>query len=128
MEALTGERRVKVFVIDDTVYDRHRSKKVELLSWGFDHVSGKSLKGFKMLTLGWDDGVSFVPLDFVLGAATDPSKRVCGVTQGCITALAAQGSRTPAAALESGESAGHLGRLSAYGQLVRLSLHFGKVA
>ena len=81
MEALTSERRVKVFLIDDTVYDRHRSKKVELLSWVFDHVSGKSLKGFKMLTLGWDDGVSFVPLDFVLGAATDPSKRVCGITK-----------------------------------------------
>ena len=44
-------------------------------------MSGKSLKGFKMLTLGWDDGVSFVPLDFVLGAATDPSKRVCGITK-----------------------------------------------
>ena len=81
MEALTSEPRVKVFVIDDTVYDRHRSKKVELLSWVFDHVSGKSLKGFKMLTLGWDDGVSFVPLDFVLGAATDPEKRVCGITK-----------------------------------------------
>ena len=80
MEALTGERRVKVFVIDDTVYDRHRSKKVELLSWVYDHVSGKSLKGFKMLTLGRDDGVSFVPLDFLLCAATDPSKRVCGIT------------------------------------------------
>ena len=81
MEALTREPRVKVFVIDDTVYDRRRSKKVELLSWVFDHVSGKSLKGFKMLTLGWDDGVSFVPLDFVLGAATDPEKRVCGITR-----------------------------------------------
>ena len=31
MEVLTSERRVKVFVIDDTVCDRHRSKKVELL-------------------------------------------------------------------------------------------------
>lgn len=81
MEALTSAPRVKVFVIDDTVYDRRRSKKVELLSWVFDHVSGKSLKGFKMLTLGWDDGVSFVPLDFVLGAATDPEKRVCGITK-----------------------------------------------
>ena len=81
MEVLTSERREKVFVIDDTVYDRHRSKKVELLSWVYDHVSGKSVKGFKMLTLGWDDGVSFVPLDFVLCAATDPKQRVCGITK-----------------------------------------------
>ena len=36
MEVLTNERRVKVFAIDDTVCDRHRSKKVELLSWVFD--------------------------------------------------------------------------------------------
>ena len=44
-------------------------------------MSGKSLKGFKMLTLGRDDGVSFVPLDFVLGAATAPNKQVCGITR-----------------------------------------------
>ena len=102
MEVLAGERRVKVFVIDDTVCDRHRSKKVELLSWGFDHVSGKNLKGFKMLTLGRDDGVSFAPLDFVLGAATDPSKRVCGITKEMDSALAAQGGvRRPCARLRN---------------------------
>ena len=81
MEVLTSERREKVFVIDDSVYDRHRSKKVELLSWVFDHVLGKSVKGFKLLALGWGDGVSFVPLDFVLCAATDPNKRVCDITK-----------------------------------------------
>ena len=81
MEALTSERREKVFVIDDSVYDRHRSKKVELLSWVYDHTTGRYLKGFKLLALGWDDGVSFVPLDFVLCAATDPKKRVCGITK-----------------------------------------------
>ena len=26
-------------------------------------VFQRAVKGFKMLTLGWDDGVSFVPLD-----------------------------------------------------------------
>ena len=31
MKVLAGEHRVKVFVIDDTVCERHRSKKVELL-------------------------------------------------------------------------------------------------
>ena len=47
----------------------------------YDHVSGKSLKGFKMLTPGWDDGVSFAPLDFVLCAATGPETRVYGITK-----------------------------------------------
>ena len=92
MEALTSERREKVFVIDDTVCDRRRSKKVELLSWVFDHVSGKSLKGFKMLTLGWDDGVSFVPLDFVSSAWPPIRRSGCAASpRRCITALAAQG-------------------------------------
>ena len=81
LETLTGERREKVFVIDDTLYDRHRSKKVELLSWVYDHTTGRCLKGFKLLAPGWDDGVSFVPLDFVLCAATDPKKRVSRITK-----------------------------------------------
>ena len=81
LEVLTSERREKVFVIDDSVYDRHRSKKVELLSWVFDHVLGKSVKGFKLLTLGWGDGVSFVPLDFILCAAAESKNLICGVAK-----------------------------------------------
>ena len=52
-----------------------------LLSWVYDHVLGKSVKGFKLLTLGWGDGVSFVPLDFILRAATESDKLVCGITK-----------------------------------------------
>ena len=81
LDVLTSERREKVFVIDDSVYDRHRSKKVELLSWVFDHVLGKSVKGFKLLTLGWGDGVSFVPLDFILCAAAESKNLICGVAK-----------------------------------------------
>jgi hypothetical protein len=66
LELLTSEEREKVLVADDSDYDRARSKKVELLAKIFDHNSGKYLKGFKLLTLGWGDGVTFMPLDFVL--------------------------------------------------------------
>lgn len=58
------ERRV--FVLDDTLYERNRSKKVEYLSKVFDHDEMKLKKGFRLLTLGWTDGFSFVPVAFRL--------------------------------------------------------------
>ena len=63
---LTSHSRVKVLIIDDSMYERNRSKKVELLSRFWDHASNSYYKGFRMLTLGWSDGHSFLPLDFAL--------------------------------------------------------------
>lgn len=73
---LTSEEREKVLIFDDSTYDRSRSKVVELLAWIFDHNSGRSLKGFKLLTLGWSDGASFLPLDFILLSSAKAKKRV----------------------------------------------------
>ena len=73
---LTNDAREKVLIFDDSTYDRSRSKVVELLAWVFDHNSGTSLKGFKLLTLGWSDGFSFLPLDFVLCSSAKAEKRV----------------------------------------------------
>lgn len=61
---LTRPERVKVFVLDDSVVSRNRSKKVELLARIYDHVDHKFKKGFSMLTLGWSDGYSFIPVGF----------------------------------------------------------------
>lgn len=68
VSALTGNQRPKVFIIDDSSFYRNRSKKVELLARCFDHASQKMrfYKGFRMLTLGWSDGATFIPLDFSL--------------------------------------------------------------
>lgn len=65
---LTNHDRPKVLVLDDSSYDRNRSKSVELLARCFDHASQKMrfYKGFRMLTLGWSDGATFLPLDFSL--------------------------------------------------------------
>jgi hypothetical protein len=65
---LTNHDRPKVLVLDDSSYDRNRSKSVELLARCFDHASQKMrfYKGFRMLTLGWSDGATFIPLDFSL--------------------------------------------------------------
>jgi hypothetical protein len=76
---LVSEDREKVLIFDDSIYDRSRSKVVELLAWVFDHNSGKSLKGFKLLTPGWSDGASFLPLDFVLCSSAKENTRVQGI-------------------------------------------------
>ena len=79
MDVLTSEQREKVLIIDDSTYDRSRSKVVELLAWVHDHNANRSLKGFKLLTLGWSDGVSFLPLDFVLCSSANASQRLQGI-------------------------------------------------
>lgn len=37
MKPLTDKKRKNVFVVDDSLFDRSRSKKVELLTRVFDH-------------------------------------------------------------------------------------------
>lgn len=68
VDNLTDRKRPKVLIFDDSSYDRNRSKKVELLAKCFDHASLKMrfYKGFRMLTLGWSDGYTFMPIDFSL--------------------------------------------------------------
>lgn len=68
VSSLTDKYRVKVFIIDDSMFGRNRSKKVELLARCMDHSSLRKrfYKGFRMLTLGWSDGYSFMPIDFSL--------------------------------------------------------------
>lgn len=65
---LSNHDRPKVLILDDSSYDRNRSKTVELLARCFDHASQKMrfYKGFRMLTLGWSDGATFIPVDFSL--------------------------------------------------------------
>ena len=41
VSALTNHQRPKVLIIDDSAYERNRSKKVELLARCFDHSSQK---------------------------------------------------------------------------------------
>jgi len=81
VELLTNEEREKVLVVDDSDYNRSRSKSVELLARIFDHNSRKYLKGFKLLTLGWSDGATFLPLDFVLRSSANVANRIQGVVK-----------------------------------------------
>lgn len=41
----------------------------------FDHVIGKSVRGFNLLTLGWTDGFSFIPVAFNMLSSARREKR-----------------------------------------------------
>ena len=67
IQPLTSDQSVcSAFVVDDSMFERNRSKTVELLARFKDHATGAYYKGFRMLTLGWSDGHTFLPLDFSL--------------------------------------------------------------
>ena len=66
MKPLTDTARDAVLIIDDTSYERNRSKKVELLARVFNHVTHLYFRGFRIMQMGWSDGNSFLPVDFAL--------------------------------------------------------------
>lgn len=66
MRDLTSEDRKDVFVIDDTLFSKAGHKCTDLVAKVFDHTDMKYRKGFRLLTLGWSDGNSFVPINFCL--------------------------------------------------------------
>jgi len=74
-DRLTRPERVKVLILDDSVIKRNRSKKVELLARVYDHVEHKFRKRFTLLTLGWSDGYSFVPVGFNLLSSASKNNR-----------------------------------------------------
>lgn len=79
IESLTSDDRVNVLIVDDSFYSRARSKSVELLAKVFDHVDRKYKKGFRMLTLGWSDGNTFLPLAFTLLSSEKEENRICPI-------------------------------------------------
>ena len=78
-DSLTSSKRVRAFVIDDSMYERNRSKSVELLARFKDHARNCYYKGFRMLTLGWSDGHTFIPVDFSLLSSV--KSQIQGVSQ-----------------------------------------------
>ena len=76
VQPLTSSRTPKVFIVDDSLYDRNRSKKVELLSRVHDHNANRFMCGFRMLTLGWSDGTTCLPVSFSLLSSTKEKNRL----------------------------------------------------
>jgi len=60
-----GDTQPRCFVIDDSVLEK-AGRKIERVGRLWDHVTHRSVLGFKLLCLGYYDGKSFIPLDFCL--------------------------------------------------------------
>lgn len=78
---LTGKDRVSVLIIDDSTIERPRSKKVELLARVYDHLTGKFLRGFSLLSLNWSDGSTLLPVDFALRSSANRRNRYQEITK-----------------------------------------------
>jgi hypothetical protein len=73
---LTDDERVNVLIVDDTLFDRSSSKKVELLAKVYDHAKKAYKNGFRLLTLGWSDGNTFLPVNGCLLSTENKKNRI----------------------------------------------------
>ena len=76
IEPLTDEDRVNAFVVDDSLFERSSCKKTELGSRVFDHTSMKYCKGYRLMTVGWTDGNTFLPIHSSLLASSKESNLI----------------------------------------------------
>ena len=63
---LDSKDRANVLIIDDSMFERNRSKKVELLAKVYDHAKHKYRFGFQMLTLLETAKKAAIPAKYVL--------------------------------------------------------------
>lgn len=73
---LDSKDRANVLIIDDSMFERSRSKKVELLAKVYDHAKHAYKFGFRMLTLGWSDGSTFLPVNSILLSSENKKNRI----------------------------------------------------
>ena len=76
VEPLTDKDRVNAFIVDDSLFERTSCKKTELGSRVFDHTSMKYRKGYRLMTLGWTDGNTFLPVNSCLLASSKESNLI----------------------------------------------------
>lgn len=79
---LTDDATKKVLIADDTLYSRDRSKCVELLARVHDHNTNRYQRGYRMLTLGWSDGNSFIPMLFSMLSSAKAENRLAPMRDG----------------------------------------------
>ena len=73
---LDSKERANVLILDDSMFERNRSKKVELLAKVYDHAKHIYRFGFRLLTLGWSDGSTFLPVNSILLSSEKKKNRV----------------------------------------------------
>lgn len=62
--------------MDDSLYERTSCKQTELGSRVFDHATMRYTKGFRLMTLGWTDGNTFLPVNSCLLASSKTSNLI----------------------------------------------------
>ena len=77
VEPLTSADRVNAFIIDDSTFERTSGKHTELASKIFDHCSMKYKTGYRLMTLGWTDGNTFLPVNSTLLASSKKKNQYC---------------------------------------------------
>ena len=115
VEPLTKEDRVNAFVVDNSLFERTSCKKTELGSRVFDHVSMKYRKGYRLMTLGWTDGNTFLPVNSSLLASSKENNLIGPASEFDGRSLAAKrrklaqmkGTDVMIELLKSAQSAGH---------------------
>jgi len=115
IEPLTSKERVNAFIVDDSLFERSSCKQTELGSRVFDHTSMKYRKGYRLMTLGWTDGNTFLPINSSLLASSKESNLIGPVNRYDGRSLAAKrrklaqmkGTDVMIELLKSAQSAGH---------------------
>jgi len=85
IKVATSDDRLCALVVDDSLFERGRSKLVELLANIHDHAAkgkNKFKRGFSLLTLGWTDGATFIPLAFRHMSSADSKNRYNEINPG----------------------------------------------
>ena len=73
---LSSTETPKVFIVDESLYNRNRSKTGVLLSRVHDHNDNRYYRGFRLLTLGWSDGSIYLPVSFSLLSSAQQKNRL----------------------------------------------------
>ena len=115
VEPLTDETRINAFVVDDSLFERTSCKKTELGSRVFDHTSMRYCKGYRLMTLGWTDGNTLLPINSCLLASSKEKNLIGPVSDHDGRSLAAKrrklaqmkGTDVMIELLKTAQSAGH---------------------
>lgn len=115
IEPLTDKDRINVFIVDDSLFERTSCKKTELGSKVFDHTTMKYRKGYRLMTVGWTDGNTFLPVNSCLLASPKDKNLIGPMEHFDGRSLAAKrrtlartkGTDVMISLLESAQKAGH---------------------
>ena len=65
INSISESPEIRCLIFDDTLLEK-TGKYIEKISRVWDHVTQRSVLGFKLLVMGYWDGMSFIPVDFSL--------------------------------------------------------------